>query len=50
VIGGPTISGAMLELQARPGGGARLIQLTGVANREPPATLRLAIERNFPTW
>jgi hypothetical protein len=49
-IGGPAISAAMIELQARPNGGARLIQIKGVANREPPASLRAAIERNFPTW
>ena len=50
VIGGAAVSGAMIELQARRNGGARLIQIKGVANREPPASLRLAIERNFPTW
>ena len=49
-IGGPAISSGMIELQARPSGGARLIQITGRAKREPPASLRLAIERNFPTW
>ena len=37
VIGGPAISAAMIELQARPSGGARLIQITGRAKREPPA-------------
>jgi hypothetical protein len=50
VIGGPAVSGAMLELQARPSGGARLFEFKGVANREPPATLRKAIESNFPAW
>jgi hypothetical protein len=50
VIGGPAVSGAMLELQPRPDGGARMIQLAAVANREPPATLRNAIGRNFAAW
>jgi hypothetical protein len=50
VIGGAAVSGAMIELQARPNGGARMIQIKGLANREPPTSLRFAIDRNFPTW
>jgi hypothetical protein len=48
IIGGPAVSGSMVEFRARADGTPRIVQHFGVHNAEPPASCTDALHRLLP--